>query len=50
MEPVKAGQVLYCEQCGVELEVTKSCDSTCVCNIICCDEPLKIKFPKQKEE
>ncbi|MHC4434336.1 MAG: hypothetical protein ACYTBS_21035 [Planctomycetota bacterium] len=43
MEPVKAGQRLCCETCGVELEVVKDCDTSCACNIICCDHPMKLK-------
>ncbi len=43
MNPVEVGQVLFCEKCGVELTVTKNCDTTCVCNIVCCDHPLKLK-------
>ncbi|HUV62717.1 MAG TPA: hypothetical protein VMW24_02405 [Sedimentisphaerales bacterium] len=43
MEPVKMGQILCCETCGVELKVIKDCDSTCVCNIICCDQPMRLK-------
>jgi hypothetical protein len=43
MEPVKTGQILRCDKCGVELKVVKDCDSTCVCNIICCDQPMKLK-------
>ena len=49
MEPVKNGQVLYCEKCGVELKVIKDCDSTCACNIICCGRPLKLKETQQAE-
>ena len=43
MEPVKAGQILCCNNCGVELKVVKDCDSTCVCNIICYDQPMRLK-------
>jgi len=43
MNPVEVGQVLFCEKCGVELTVTKNCDTTCVCNIVCCDHPLQLK-------
>jgi hypothetical protein len=43
MEPVKTGQILCCDNCGVELKVVKDCDSTCVCNIICCDQPMRLK-------
>lgn len=50
MESVKKGQVLYCDKCGVELEVIKDCDSTCACNIICCGQPMKLKEPQQQEQ
>ncbi|HEC02481.1 MAG TPA: hypothetical protein ENI81_02995 [Phycisphaerales bacterium] len=50
MEPVKKGQVLCCETCGVELEVIKDCDSTCVCNIICCGQPMKLKEGADENE
>ena len=43
MEPVKGGQVLYCETCCVELKVVKDCDASCACNIICCNQPMKLK-------
>jgi hypothetical protein len=51
---MKKGEVYYCEECGLELKVTKECkdasegsDScgcdteaeTC-CEIMCCDKPL----------
>jgi hypothetical protein len=51
MEPVVAGQILYCDKCGVELKVIKDCDSTCVCNISCCEEPMRVKeSPKQEDD
>ncbi|MHC4510716.1 MAG: hypothetical protein ACYTAO_17470 [Planctomycetota bacterium] len=43
MEPVKSGQILCCDTCGVELKVIKDCDETCACNIICCEQPMRIK-------
>ena len=43
MEPVKIGQILCCDKCGVELQVVKDCDSTCICNVICCEQPMKLK-------
>jgi len=43
MEPVKAGQILCCEACGVELKVVKDCDTSCICNITCCGQPMKLK-------
>ena len=43
MEPVKAGQILFCEACGVELKVVKDCDTSCICNIICCNQPMKLR-------
>ena len=48
MEPVKNGQILYCGNCGVELKVIKDCDSSCVCNIICCKQPMKLKKDESK--
>jgi hypothetical protein len=50
MEPVKTDQVLYCETCGVELKVVKDCDTSCVCNIVCCDQPMKLKESREKVE
>jgi len=43
MKPVKQGQILYCEKCGVELQDIKDCDPKCACNIMCCGMPMKIK-------
>jgi len=50
MEPVKNGQILYCENCGVELKVVKDCDASCICKIICCDRPMKLKEEKQPRQ
>ena len=50
MEPVKVDQILCCDKCGVELKVIKDCDSTCACNIICCEQPMKVKERQQGEE
>ena len=50
MEPVKTGQILYCDKCGVELKVIKDCDSTCACNIICCGEPMRIQENLPEED
>jgi hypothetical protein len=50
MEPVKKGQVLSCENCGVELEVVKDCDTSCACNIICCGQPMTLKESSGEEE
>lgn len=50
MEPVKNGQILCCDNCGVELKVVKDCDCTCACNIICCDKPMQIKESLQEED
>ena len=50
MEPVKDGQVLYCDKCGVELKVIKGCDSTCTCNIICCEQPMRLREMQQEKE
>ena len=49
MEPVKTDQILCCETCGVELKVIKDCDSTCLCNIICCDKPMKAKETQDED-
>jgi len=49
MEPVKADQILYYENCGVELKVIKDCDSSCLCNIICCEQPMKLKESPEEE-
>ena len=48
MEPVKNGQILCCDNCGVELKVIKDCDSSCVCNIICCKQPMRLKKDESK--
>jgi hypothetical protein len=50
MEPVKANQVLSCDKCGVELTVTKDCDTGCTCNIVCCGQPMKIQGARQTAE
>ncbi|MEO0074309.1 MAG: hypothetical protein ABIK43_06625 [candidate division WOR-3 bacterium] len=42
MKPVKAGEVLCCDDCGAEVTVTKSCGCD-DCNIICCGKPMKPK-------
>ncbi len=43
MEPAKTGQILRCDNCSVELQVVKDCDSMCAYNIICCDQPMRLK-------
>lgn len=50
MEPVKMDQILCCDKCGVELKVIKNCDETCVCNITCCGQTMKIKASSDEEE
>jgi len=50
MEPVEIGQILSCETCGVELEVVKDCDTSCVCNIICCGRPMTLKESSGEDE
>jgi hypothetical protein len=45
MEPVRIDQILRCDRCGVELKVVKDCDSSCACNIICCEQPMRLKEP-----
>ncbi|MBM3314561.1 hypothetical protein FJY71_01780 [candidate division WOR-3 bacterium] len=42
MKPVKAGEVIRCESCGVELTVTKSCGCS-DCNLVCCGKPMTPK-------
>jgi hypothetical protein len=49
MEPVKMNQILHCDTCGVELKVIKDCDSTCACNIICCEQPMKLEESPEEE-
>ncbi|MCX7785739.1 MAG: hypothetical protein N2201_05900 [candidate division WOR-3 bacterium] len=46
MKPVKQGDVLYCDKCGVEIMVTKSCCCE-PCEIICCGKPMQIKKSEQ---
>ncbi|MEO0081060.1 MAG: hypothetical protein ABIL25_02060 [candidate division WOR-3 bacterium] len=41
MKPVKKGDTLRCNSCGVEMVVTKSCGCA-DCNIICCGSPMKV--------
>lgn len=50
MEPVKKDQILYCDQCGVELKVINDCDETCVCNITCCGKQMKLKNSQDEGE
>lgn len=50
MEPVKNGQILCCDKCGVELEVIKDCDSSCLCNITCCGQTMKLKESTDEED
>ncbi|MFC1604202.1 hypothetical protein ACFL5F_04160 [Planctomycetota bacterium] len=50
MEPVKTGQILCCDTCGVELKVVQDCDSSCICKITCCDEPMKLKENPDEDE
>ena len=50
MEPVKAGQILCCETCGVELKVVKDCDTSCTCNILCCGQPMKLQGSPEEAE
>jgi len=42
MEAVKKGNVLVCSECGVELEVTRSCDCT-DCEIVCCGKAMEVR-------
>ena len=39
MEPVKVGEILCCDCCGVELTVTKACGCD-PCEIVCCGKPM----------
>jgi hypothetical protein len=50
MEPVKIDQILCCDKCGVELMVIEDCDSSCVCNITCCEQPMRLKESTDEEE
>lgn len=47
MEPVKTGDILFCDKCGVELSVIKSCCCE-PCEIICCGKPMKTKKESDK--
>jgi len=46
MEPTVTGDKLVCSECGVELEVIKSCGCS-DCSIICCGKPMEIEKKKQ---
>lgn len=41
MESVKEGDKLVCSECGVELEVKKSCGCA-DCSIECCGKPMDV--------
>jgi len=45
---LKDGQILVCENCGLELKVVNecsedSCATGCVGDMDCCGEPMKLK-------
>ena len=48
---LKKGQILYCEECGFEMQVTKECvkcgsKETCCagpCTFECCGKKLKVR-------
>ncbi len=49
---MKKGQIYYCDDCGLELQVMKECkgcgssEDTCEhveCRFVCCDRFLKLK-------
>ena len=47
---MKEGQIYYCENCGLEIEIKKECNCTQPkdgnlknCTFICCGLPLKLK-------
>ena len=42
MESVKKGDVLFCSECGVELEVINKCDCS-DCKIECCGKTMEVK-------
>jgi len=42
MKPVKTGDTVCCESCGVEVVVTKSCGCS-DCQMVCCGKPMKVK-------
>jgi hypothetical protein len=46
MAKKKAGDILYCEQCGIEVLVTKECGVE-ECEIYCCEKPMKKKGDEQ---
>lgn len=50
MEPVKIDQILCCDKCGVELKVVKDCDSSCLCNITCCGQTMRLKEAQDEDE
>ena len=43
------GQSLECEVCGLAVTVDEDCGCVETCDIICCDQPMKVKAkPKAK--
>ncbi len=47
MKPVIENDIIYCEDCHVELKVIKTCNCD-DCNIICCGKPMKVREIKEK--
>ena len=50
---MKKGQIYYCDECGLELQVIKECrgcgtsEDSCEhveCRFVCCDKFLKLKL------
>jgi hypothetical protein len=50
MEPVKMDQILCCDTCGVELMVIRDCDTSCVCNITCCGQAMRLIEEQDEDE
>lgn len=44
MVALKKGDKLACTECGMEVEVTKSCTckDECDCKVICCEKPMVV--------
>jgi hypothetical protein len=45
---MKVGQIYFCPDCGVELQVIKECSDTdhCSleqCKLVCCDQEMQLK-------
>jgi hypothetical protein len=40
---IKKGEKYVCSTCGLVVSVDKVCDCADVCDIVCCDKPMKKK-------